>query len=145
LVNQPAPELAVAEWLSDPPVSISDLGGKTIVLCFWDLSYEDHHVQWIRLLNLLQEVFGEKGLTCAAICPASTEVEEIKRHIAEQSLSYSVGLDRATAVAGANGETFDRYAIGWGPPFVLVNSAGEIAGRAWEHDLEAQIQTLLAD
>ncbi len=145
LMNQPAPELAVAEWLSGPPVSIADLEGKTIVLCFWDLSYVDDRVQWVRLLNLLQEVFGEKGLTCAAICPASTEVEEIKRHIAEQSLSYSVGLDRSTAVAGAKGETFDRYAIGGGPPFVLINSAGEIAGRAWADDLEIQIQTLLAD
>ena len=30
LINQPAPELTVAEWLSGPPVSIEDLKGKTI-------------------------------------------------------------------------------------------------------------------
>ena len=145
LMNQPAPNLAVAEWLSGPPVSIADLEGKTIVLCFWDLSLVDDNVQWIRLLNLLQEVYGEKGLVCLAICPASTAVEDIKRHIAEHSLSYSVGLDRSTQVVGAKGETFDRYAIGWGPPFVLVNSAGEIAARDYAADLEIQIQTLLAD
>ena len=129
LMNQPAPDLAVAEWLSGPPIAIADLEGKTIVLCFWDLSLVDDNVQWIRLLNLLQEVYGEKGLVCLAICPASTVLEDIKRHIAEQSLTYSVGLDRSTQVVGAKGETFDRYAIGWGPPFVLVNSAGEIAAR----------------
>ena len=145
LVNQPAPELAVAEWLSGPHNSIADLEGKTIVLCFWDLSLVDDNVQWMRLLNLLLEVYGEKGLACLAICPASTAVEDIKRCVAEQSVTYSIGLDGPTQVVGAKGETFNRYAIGWGPPFILINSAGEIAGRAWADDLEIQIQTLLAD
>ena len=112
IVGQPAPELAVANWLSGPPVSIADFKGNAIVLCFWDLSYVDDHVQLIRVLALLLEVYGDKGLACVAICPASTDVEEIKRHIAEQSLSYSIGLDRPTQVVGAKGETFDRYAIG---------------------------------
>ena len=145
IVGQPAPELAVANWLSGPPVSIADFKGNAVVLCFWDLRYVDNHVQWIRLLALLLEVYGDKGLACVAICPASTDVEEIKRHIAEQSLSYSIGLDRPTQVVGAKGETFDRYAIGSVPPFVLINSAGEITGRAWVDDLEIQIQTLLVD
>ena len=145
LVNQPAPELAVADWLSGSPASIGELKGKTIVLYFWDLSYVDDHVQWIRLLNLLQEVYGGKGLVCVAICPATVDVETIKQHIADQSLSYSIGLDRPTQVVGAQGETFDQYAIGSGPPFVLINTAGEIIGGTWEHDLEAQIQILLAD
>ena len=34
LINQPAPELAVGEWLSGPPVSVGDLKGKAIVLYF---------------------------------------------------------------------------------------------------------------
>ena len=145
LVGEPAPELAVAEWLSGPPAAIGEMKGKMVVLCFWDLSYVDDHVQWIRLLNLLQEIYGEKGLVCVAVCPASEEVETVKRHIAEQSLSYSIGLDRPTVVVGAKGETSHQYAVGWGIPFVLIDTAGEITGGAWEHDLEAQIQTLLAD
>ena len=145
LVNQPAPELAVAHWLSGPPTSIGDLKGKTIVLYFWDLSYVDDHVQWIQLLNLLQEVYGGKGLVCVAICPAAVDVETIKQHIADQSLSYSIGLDQPTAVVGAKGETSHQYAVGWGITFVLIDTAGEITGGAWEHDLEAQIQILLAD
>ena len=144
LVGEPAPELAVAEWMSGTPAAIGELNGKTIVLHSWDLSYVEDHVQWIRLLNILQEVYGDRGLVCLAICPATEEVETVKRHIAEQLLSYSVGLDRPTAVVGAKGETADQYAIGR-YPFILINSAGEITGRSWEHDLEAQIQTLLAD
>ena len=145
LVGKPAPELAVAEWLSGSPAAIGELKGKTIVLHPWDLSYVDSHVQWVGLLNILQEVYGEKGLVCLAICPAAADVETVKRHIAEQSLSYSIGLDRPTTVVGAKGETSDRYAAIGRYPFILINSAGEIAGRSWEHDLEAQIQTLLAD
>ena len=144
LVNQPAPEMTVGEWLSGPPVSFEDLKGKMTVLHFWNLNHRDH-IRQLRLLNFLQEVYREKGLVCVAICPATADVEEIRRHIAEQSLSYSIGLDRETEVAGAKGETFDRYAIGWGIPFVLINSAGEVTGEAWAHDLEAKIQHLLLD
>ena len=144
LVNQPAPELAVAKWLSDPPVSIEDMKGNTVALHFWTLNH-NHHVRQIRLLQILQEVYRDKGLDCVAICPAATEIEAVKRHIAEQSLSYSIGLDRPTQVDSAKGETSHQYAVGWGIPFVLIDTAGEITGGAWEHDLETQIQFLLAD
>ena len=144
LVNQPAPELSVAEWLSGPPVSIEDLKGKTIALHFWTLNHI-HHVQQIRLLNILQEAYRDKGLVCVAICPSTAAVETLKGHIAEESLSYLVGLDRSIDVVGAQGETFDRYAIGWGSEIVLINTAGEIAGSAWDHEYEDKIQVLLVD
>lgn len=144
LVNQPAPELAVAEWLSGSPASVGELEGKTTVLHFWNLNYRDHVLQ-IRLLNILQEAYQENGLACVAICPATADIEEIRRHIAEQSPSYSIGLDRPTGVAFAQSETFDRYAIAWGVTFVLINTAGEISVDAWAHDLEAKIQHLLLD
>jgi len=143
-VNKPAPELAVAKWLSGSPASIGEFKGKTIVLHFWNLNHRDH-IRQIRLLNILQEVYREKGLVCVAICPATADVDKVKVHITEQSLSYSIGLDRPTKVVGAKGETFDRFAIGWGTGFVLINSAGEISVDAWGHDLEAKVQYLLAD
>ena len=144
LVNQPAPELAVAEWLSGPPVSMGDLKENTIALFFWNVMDSDR-VQWARLLNLLQEVYGEKGFVCAAICSSASEIETVKQHIAEHSLAYSIGLDSSTDVVGAKGETFDRYAIGWGAPIVLISTAGEITGRVWDSELEERLQTLLAD
>ena len=144
LVNQPAPELSVAEWLSGSPTSIEDLKGKTIALHFWDLD-NIHHVRQIRLLNILQEVYQDKGLVCVAICPAATVVETLKQHIAAESLPYSVGLDLSIDVVGARGETSDLYAVGGRSEIVLINTAGEIAGRAWDSELEDKIQVLLAD
>ena len=143
-MNRPAPELTVAEWLSGSPVSIEDLKGKTIALHFWTLNNNDY-VQQIRLLNILQEIYRDKGLVCVAICPATAEVETLKQHIAEESLSYPIGLDQSTAVVGAEGETFDQYAIGRGSEIVLINTAGEITGSAWEYEYEDKIQALLAD
>ena len=142
LVNQPAPELAVAEWVSGSPISIEDLKGKMVVLHFWHSI--DFDVQPVRLLDALQEVYREKGLICITICPATTAIETVKRHIAEQSLSHPIALDRPTTVVGAEGETFNRYAIGWSP-IVLLNTAGKITGYTWDGELEDQIQTLLAD
>ena len=144
LVNQPAPELSVAEWLSGPPVSIEDLKGRTIALHFWTLNHI-HHVQQIRLLNILQEAYRDKGLVCVAICPSTAAVETLKGHIAEESLSYSIGLDQPIDIVSGEGKTFDRYAIGWGSEIVLINTAGEITGSAWDHDYEDKIQALLGD
>ena len=79
LVNQPAPELAVSEWLSGPPISIGDLEGKTVALYFWDDMEFSDRIHWARLLNLLQEVYGEKGFVCVAVCHAATEIETVKK------------------------------------------------------------------
>ncbi len=142
LVNQPAPELSIAEWLSGSPISIGDLKGKTVALHFW-YSW-DFDLHQVRLLDALQEVYREKGLVCITICPATAAVETVKRHIAEQSLSHSIALDQPTTIIGADGETFDRYAIRW-PPIVLINTVGKITGHTWDDELEDQIQILLAD
>ena len=143
LVNQPAPELTIAEWLSGSPTSIGDLKGKTVALHFWNsVDFDLHRV---RLLDTLQEVYRAKGLVCITICPATAEVETVKQHITEQSLSHSIALDQPTTVIGAKGETFDRYAIGGSAPIVLINTAGKIAGHVWDGNLEDQIQLLLAD
>lgn len=144
LVSRTASQLTVTEWLSGSPISIEDLKGKTVALHFWSLNHTDH-VRQIRLLNILQEIFRDQGLICVAICPATAAVETVRQHIAEESLSYSVGLDSPTEVVSAEGETFDRYAIGWGSQIVLINAAGEITGSAWEHEYEDKIQALLAD
>ncbi len=143
LVNQPAPELGVAEWLYGSPISIEGLKGKTVALHFWRSAGFDLHQ--VSMLNVLQEVYQEKGLVCITICPASTVVETVKRYIAEQSVSHPIALDQPTTVVGAEGETFDRYAIGWSTPFVLINTAGEITGHIRDDELEDQIQILLAD
>ena len=143
LVNQPAPELSIAEWVSGLPISIEGLKGKTVALHFW--RSRSLNVNQVRLLNVLQEVYRKKGLICITICPATTEVETVKRHIKEQSLSHSIALDQPTTIIGAKGETFDRYAIGWSAPIVLINTAGEITGHVWDGNLEDQIQILLAD
>ena len=144
LVNQPAPELTITEWVSGPPVSIADLKGKTIALHFWTLDHT-RHSQQIRLLNILQEIYRGKGLVCVAICPSTAAVETLKEHIGAESLSYSVGVDSPTEIVSAEGETFDRYAINWGGKIVLINTAGEIAGSAWEYEYEDKIQALLGD
>ena len=146
LVGKTAPKLAVAEWLSGPAVSIADLKGKTIALYFWELAYWDReNLLWIRLLNGLQETYREKGLVCVAICSATAKVDRVKRYIAEQSITYSVGLDRPTEVDGAKGKTFDRYAV-WSPnTVVLINPTGEISEMVDRLNLENRIKTLLAD
>ena len=144
LAGKTAPKLEIAEWLSGPAISIGDLKGKTVVLHFWELAHWDkENLLWIRLLNGLQETYREKGLVCVAICSATAKVDRVKRYIAEQSILYSVGLDRQTEVDGAKGKTFDRYAIGWPNMVVLINPTGEISEMVDRLNLEKRIKTLL--
>ena len=129
LTGQPPPELEVEEWLTGAPVSIRDLKGKTIALYFWEPAHLNYG-QWVDLLNSLHLTYHEKGLVCVAVCAATAKVEKVKQYISEQPLDYSVGLDRVTDLAGARGETFNRYAVGASNSVVLINSEGEIAGIA---------------
>ena len=146
LVGKTAPELAVAEWISGPAVSIGELKGKTVVLHFWELAHWDReNLLWIRLLNGLQETYREKGLVCIAICSATARGDRDKRYIKEQSINYSVGLDRPTEVDGSKGKTFDRYAAEWPIMVVLINPAGEVSEMVDRLNLENRIKTLLGN
>ena len=144
LAGKPAPELAVEKWLSGSSASIGQLKGKTIALDFWARDGFDNF-QSVRLLNILQEIYREKGLVCVTICPAKADVDTIKQHIAEHTLIYSIGLDSPTDVLGAKGETFNRYTIEGSGSIVLINAAGEIAGSVYPRNLEDRIQRLFTD
>ncbi len=144
LAGTPAPELVVEKWLSGSSASIGNLKGKTIALDFWASDNFDN-VQSVRLLNILQEIYGEKGLVCVTICPANADVDTIKQQIAEHTLIYSIGLDGPTDVVGAKGETFNRYTIEGSGSIVLINAAGEITGSVYPRNLEDRIQRLFTD
>lgn len=146
LAGKTAPKLEIAEWLAGPAVSVGDLKGKTVLLHFWEFAHwEKENLLWIRLMNGLQEAYREKGLVCVAICSATAKVDRVKRYIAEQSITYSVGLDRQTEVDGAKGKTFDRYAAEWPNMVVLINPTGEISEMVDRLNLENRIKTLLGN
>lgn len=144
LMGVPAPELKVAKWLSGRSVSIGESKGKTIALYFWDLSDSDN-LLCIDVLNFLQKAYRKKGLVCIAVCPAATEVDVAMRLIKEKSLIYPIALDGSTKILGARGETFDRYAIGWGDPVILIDREGKIANIAYPLNLQDRVQALLAN
>ena len=146
LAGKTAPKLEIAEWLTGPAVSVGDLKGKTVLLHFWEFAHwEKENLLWIRLMNGLQETYREKGLVCVAICSATAKVDRVKRYIAEQSITYSVGLDCQTEVDGRKGKTFDRYAVEWPNMVVLINPTGEISEMVDRLNLENRIKALLGN
>ena len=146
LAGKTAPKLEIAEWLTGPAVSVGNLKGKTVLLHFWELAHWDRgNLLWIGLLNDLQETYREKGLVCVAICAATAKVDRIKRYFEEQSITYSVGLDRPTEVDGAKGKTHDRFAAGLPNMVVLINPTGEISEMVDRLNLENRIKALLGN
>ncbi|MBI1923034.1 sigma-70 family RNA polymerase sigma factor [Candidatus Poribacteria bacterium] len=139
--GQPAPEFDVDRWVSGEPVRLAELKGKVVVLFFWS-SGQVQDVEATRLLQVLHDVYGEKGLVCVAIHEPTDSVGELKELIAEKGLTFPNAVDKPIEAPGAKGVTFDRYAI-VGSWFIVIDPEGISQGRVWGSELEKKIQELL--
>jgi RNA polymerase sigma factor (sigma-70 family) len=146
LKGKPAPELDVSEWLYGEPVRLAELKGKVVVLYFWSrgdqLNLFDR-IEAIRLLNVLQREYGERGLVCIGIHESRANADEQRVRMAERGIAFPAALDRESPVAGAKGVTFDRYGEPSGP--IVIDRAGMVHGDVWDHELEKTIRELLSD
>jgi len=139
--GQPAPELDVGQWLSMEPVKLADTKGKIVVLHFWS-SQDARSVEAMRLINILQKVYGEKGLVCIGIHEFTDEIDELKKLVAEKKFQYRIAVDKELSIAGARGVTFDNYATAWTSTFILIDAKGVINSQPSPYGLEEKIREL---
>ena len=146
LKGKPAPELDVSEWLYGETVTLAELKGKVVVLYFWArgarLNLFDR-IEAIRLLNVLQREYGERGLVCIGIHESRTNADEQRVRMAERGIMFPAALDKESPVAGARGVTFDRYGEPSGP--IVIDRMGMVHGDVWDNELEKTIRELLSD
>ena len=142
--GKPAPELDVARWLRGEPVTLEELKGRVVLLHFWSKRYP-RSTEAIKLFNALQKVYGERGLVCISIHEFVDEADEVEKLAAEKNADYHIALDKESPVKGANGETFDRYAVAWFPVAILVDKNGIINDIMWVRGIEGKIQELLSE
>lgn len=146
LINKPAPELDVAKWLYGNPVALAELEDKVIVLYFWSPGLRCNlipAIQSIRLLNTLQEKYGEKGLVCVGIHSLESEAEAQKEIIGDDEIICHIAMDKKPTILGPRGMTFDRYHNPAGA--VVIDKKGNIHSKVWDAELEETIQKLLLD
>lgn len=115
LIDEPAPEIAVKDWLRGDPTSIYDLRGKVILLEFW-ATWCKPCKEMFGKLNRLHDEMGTRGLEIIALtrhyfarrAEAQSEAEELelmRRTIEEHSVEFRVGVAPDESIQDLYGAT----------------------------------------
>ena len=108
-LGHPAPELVMATWLNAPPMKLSDLRSKVVLIHFWTM-YSRPCVTSMGPLGTLHERYGAR-LAILAIHDRSASAAEVREFAAERELSFAIGLVKSTNDDGWAGETFLAYGV----------------------------------
>lgn len=116
LIGQPAPEIAVAEWIGGEPTSLADLRGQVVVLEFWATWCKPCHEMFPKL-NELHDAHSARGLKIIALTrhylayggDATARAEElalVRQFAVERDVKFAVGVaenEQSQTVYGATG------------------------------------------
>lgn len=143
LMNAPAPELAVDEWLGDVTPSLESLRGKVVLVDFFQIICPGCK-RAKPLIEDLQAKYADKGLEVIGIATAfenleSQQKDAIKSYVAQNDFKWPVGVDVDLS------ETFTRYAAMGSPWTVLIDREGKIRHADFfdPAEVEAEIKKLI--
>ncbi len=140
----PAPNFqGISAWINSPPLNISNLGGKVVLVDFWTYSC----INCIRTIPYLDAWYGRYGNNGLVIVGVHTPEFQFEKNysnvlaaVKEFGIKYPVALDNNYATWGAYGNEF------W-PADYLIDKHGDIrdihVGEGGYNMTEMLIQELL--
>jgi thiol-disulfide isomerase/thioredoxin len=153
LLGQPAPDLAVDDWVQGDPATLDALRGKVVLLEFW-ATWCRPCLELLPRLGELERRHGTRGLEIVALTrypgvsagtdPAESRARErdlVRTVIAGRGLNIRVGI-------AADARLQQRYGAMGVPTLALIGRDGlvrTIASGGDEATLEAAIEAALAD
>jgi thiol-disulfide isomerase/thioredoxin len=144
LIN--APEIvAGGDWFNSPPLKISDLRGKVVLVDFWTYTC----INCIRTLPYIEkwyEKYKDSGLVVIGVHTPEFEFEKsaenVKKAISDFGITYPVVQDN-------NYDTWNAYANSYWPAKYLIDKDGKIVythfGEGNYDETESIIQKYLTD
>jgi hypothetical protein len=156
LIGKPAPELAVSQWVNSPPIKLSDLRGKVVLI---DMNVEfgdDFDLSGSGALREAQRRHDSSVLAIIAVhaSPQRTHdrlsADVIKQRIIDRHLPYPVAIDSPPRSIPAfqgwtGGETSLQYQIFSDHGMVIIDKQGMLRGAVDSTHLDAMIEKLLAE
>ncbi|KJK24422.1 thioredoxin [Burkholderiaceae bacterium 16] len=141
-----APEFAgVDQWLNSPPLTMSSLQGKVVLVDFWTYTC-------INCINTLPYVkqwydkYKDQGLVVVGVhtpeFPFEKSTDNVKAAIKRFGIRYPVAQDNSYA-------TWNAFSNQYWPAVYLIDASGKIVykhlGEGQYEETEAVIQKLLAE
>lgn len=118
-----APEIiGISEWLNSPPLNISELKDKVILIDFWTYSC----INCIRTLPFIKDWYAkyhDKGLVIIGVHTPEFlfehDVNNIKKAVASFGIKYPVAIDN-------DFKTWQNYQNQYWPAHYLINKEGKV-------------------
>jgi thiol-disulfide isomerase/thioredoxin len=115
LFGQPAPKLAVKEWINGPPVTLAELKGRVVLLEFW-ATWCKPCEQMFPKLKALYENYASRGLVILALTryflayggtedSQAKELELIRDFVKKHGIEFPVGVSEDESTQTAYGAT----------------------------------------
>jgi thiol-disulfide isomerase/thioredoxin len=115
LIGQPAPEIAIAQWIGGEPTNLAELRGQVVLLEFWATWCKPCHEMFPKLKEL-QDAYAARGLRILALTrhylayggdnSRAEELELIRQFVIERDVRFAVGVaedERLQTLYGATG------------------------------------------
>lgn len=127
LLGQPAPEIAVKEWISGEPATLATLRGQVVLLEFWATWCKPCEQMFDKLKRLHQN-YSERGLQVIALTrhylayrgtpeAQADELTLMRKMVNDHSLTFRVG-------ASEDEQTQDLYGAAGVPTMAIIDRAG---------------------
>lgn len=123
LVPYPAPPIAgISDWINSPPLKISDLKGKVVLIDFWTYSC----INCIRTLPYIKDWYAkyhDKGLVIIGIHTPEFDFEKnlanVKAAVKQRDIQYPVALDNQFV-------TWRSFENRYWPAHYLIDKEGKV-------------------
>ena len=97
LINTPAPDWAIDEWINSEPLSLAELDGKVILIRWW-LETCPYCIASAPALNEFYEEYSDKGLVVIGMYhpkPFGREVslEEVREFVQAKEFEFPIAVD----------------------------------------------------
>jgi thiol-disulfide isomerase/thioredoxin len=134
LIGEPAPELAVKEWIDSSPVTLADLKGKVVILEFW-ATWCKPCEQMFPKVKEFHRKYADQGLEVLALTryfmayggtseAQAQEMTLIREFAGKHAIEFPVGVSEDESTQNAYGAT----AL---PMFALIDRAGRVRAFAF--------------